>query len=295
MGYWIFHFHTGEGQRIWSLQGKFLNSMFHIMDSPREEPASTGTQAIRRAAAVLRALGKAGPEGATLADVVRDSGLARSTAHRILRCLAEERLACEPGPDKRYRMGELVHELSLAPSASMLEVAHWRPVVAAIARRTGATAYLMRRSGVEAVCLAKADSKALMRFVPVEVGQRRLLGVGAGATVLLAALDDEHCEQVINLIAPGLRPYPRLDKGSVRNAVRMVRKTGFAVSQGTVVADGFGMAIAVPSASGAPYLALSIAAHSSLVTESVIAEWERVLMQELKAGLEASGVGMPGA
>lgn len=250
-----------------------------------------GTQAIRRAAAVLRALAKAGPEGATLAEVARACGLARSTAHRILGCLVDERLAGEPDErrhGRRYRMGELVHELSLAPSASTLEVAHWRPVVAAIARRTGATAYLMRRSGVEAVCLVKADSQALMRFVPVEVGQRRLLGVGAGATTLLAALDDAQCEQVIALVAPGLAPYPRLTPDSLRRAVRVARKTGFAVSQGTVVADGFGMGLAVPSAAGAPHLALSVAAHASVVTESVIEDWKRVLAQELRAGL-ASG------
>ncbi|MES2631455.1 MAG: helix-turn-helix domain-containing protein [Pseudomonadota bacterium] len=263
------------------------------MDTPANEASTEaaigGAQAIRRAAAVLRALGKAGPHGTTLAEVARDCGLARSTAHRILRCLVEERLASEPGADKRYSMGELVHELSLAPSASVLEVAHWRPVIASISRRTGATAYLMRRSGVEAVCLAKADSQALMRFVPVEVGQRRLLGVGAGATTLLAALDKEHCEQVIALVTPGLRPYPRLNPDSLRHAVRVARKTGFAVSQGTVVADGFGMGIAVPSASGTPHLALSIAAHASVVTESVIGEWKRILSQELKDGLAAGG------
>lgn len=264
-----------------------------MMDTPEEESAIGGAQAIRRAAAVLRAMGRAGPEGATLAEVARTCGLARSTAHRILRCLVEERLACEPGADKRYRMGELVHELSLAPSASTLEVAHWRPIVATVSRRTGATAYLMRRSGVESVCLAKAESQALMRFVPVEVGQRRLLGVGAGATALLAALDKEHCEQVIELITAGLKPYPRLTPGAVRNAVRLARRSGFAVSQGTVVADGFGMGIAVPSASGVPYLALSIAAHSSVVTESAIGEWKKVLAQEVKAGL--AGAGLEGA
>jgi DNA-binding IclR family transcriptional regulator len=86
-----------------------------------------------------------------------------------------------------------------------------------------------------------------------------------------------------------------LTPDSVRNAVRVARKTGFAVSQGTVVADGFGMGIAIPSAGGTPYLALSIAAHASLVTESVIDEWKGILAQELKAGLDAGGVGMPGA
>ena len=64
--------------------------------------------------------------------------------------------------------------------------------------------------------------------------------------------------------------------------MRLARKTGFALSQGTVVADGFGMGIAVPSTSGAPHLALSIAAHASVVTESAIDDWKRILAQELK-------------
>lgn len=248
-----------------------------------------GTQSIRRAASLLRALAKAGPEGATLAEVARAEGLPRSTVHRMLRCLVDERLVAEPGADKRYRMGELIHELSLAPSASGLDVTHWRAAVAAIARRTGATAYLMRRSGVEAVCLVKADSHAVVRFVPVEVGQRRLLGVGAGATALLAALEPAHAEQVITLIEPGLHAYPRLTPQSLRRTLKLVRSTGFAISQGTVVADGFGMGIAVPDAGGSPHLALSIAAHASLVTESLISEWKTVLQQELQAGLVSSG------
>ncbi|MES2992248.1 MAG: helix-turn-helix domain-containing protein [Pseudomonadota bacterium] len=244
-----------------------------------------GTQSIRRAASLLRALAKAGPEGSTLAEVARAEGLPRSTVHRMLRCLVEERLVAEPDAGKRYRMGELIHELSLAPSARGLEVTHWRASVAAIARRTGATAYLMRRSGVEAVCLIKADSHAVVRFVPVEVGQRRLLGVGAGATALLAALEPAHAEQVIAIIAPGLHAYPRLTPASLRSALRLVRDSGFAISQGTVVADGFGMGIAIPDAGGSPHLALSIAAHASVVTESLISEWKAVLREELQAGL----------
>jgi len=253
-----------------------------------------GTQLIHRAAAVLRAVAKAGPEGATLAEVARGEALPRSTVHRILGALVAERLVAEPGAGKRYRMGELIHELSLAPSASALEVAHWRGAVAAVARRTGATAYLMRRSGVEAVCLLKADSQALVRFVPVEVGQRRLLGVGAGATALLAALDDVQCQQLIDLIAPGLQRYPRLDADSLRAAVRLTRQTGFAISQGTVVADGFGMGLAVPDVGGQPHLALSLAAHASMVTESVITEWKQVLAQEMAAALSYDGVGSAG-
>jgi DNA-binding IclR family transcriptional regulator len=249
----------------------------------RDDRKASGTQAIQRAAALLRALAKAGPEGATLAEVALAEALPRSTVHRMLRCLVDERLVAEPDTHKRYRLGELVHELSLAPSARGMDISHWRASVTAIAQRTGATAYLMRRSGVEAVCLMKADSQAVVRFVPVEVGQRRLLGVGAGATALLAAMEPAQADQIISIVSPSLRAYPRLTPAQVRAAVLQVRKTGFAISQGTVVADGFGMGIAIPDPSGTPHLALSLAAHASVVTESLITAWKSVLRQAVQA------------
>ncbi len=249
-------------------------------NAPKATPPD-GTQVLRRAAGIMRSVAQAGVQGTPLADIARMHGLARSTAHRILRCLSEEGLLEQHEADKRYRVGPLLHELGMAPGASAAEIARWRPVVEAVAQRTGVTAYLMRRSGVEAVCLIKADGRGTIRFVPVEVGQRRLLGVGAGATALLAALAPQDAEATIRTIAPGLRNYPRIDAESLGAAVELARSTGFAMSQGRVVEHGFGLGISVPDADHAPQLALSIAAHASDVTESSISIWKRILKEEL--------------
>lgn len=251
--------------------------MFHDMDT--SSAPTDGTQAIRRAAAMLRAIAKCGAHGATLAEIARAEELPRSTAHRILKCLTDEGFV-EADEAKRYRTGPLVHELGLTSASSAVEVARWRRAVEAVAMRTGVTAYLMRRSGVEAVCLVKADGNAVLRFVPVDVGQRRLLGVGAGATALLAALPPERSEEVIDIVAPELGEFPRITASSLRRAVREVRRTGFAVSQGTVVANGFGLGLPLPEA---PHLALSVAAHATLVTESTIAQWKKVMVEEVEA------------
>jgi DNA-binding IclR family transcriptional regulator len=250
-----------------------------------EPPARDGTQAIRRAGAMLKAVAKAGGEGAALAEVARAQGLPRSTAHRILKCLVDEGFLEQAGPGQPYRIGGLIHELGLTSASSAAEIAHWRRVVEAVAARTGVTCYLMRRSGVESVCLAQADGRGVMRFVPVEVGQRRLLGVGGGATALLAALPPDRIEQVIRAIAPQLAPWPRLTPASLRTAVKLVQRTGFAVSQGTVVPDGFGLGLAVPDDNGPPHLAISIAAHAALVTESAITAWKKVMAEEVQAAL----------
>jgi len=259
------------------------------MPSKSAAPTSTpptdarGTQAIRRAAAILRHIAAAGAAGAPLADVARGQQLARSTAHRILRCLVDEGLVAQPEADKRYHLGHLLHELGLAQGASALEIAQWRPVVEAIAQRTGVTTYLMRRSGMEAVCVAKADGNSSLRFVPVEVGQRRLLGVGAGATALLAALPQAQVEEILRRIALGHRAYPRIDEAGVREAVRYAREHGLVISQGTVAENGFGMGRVIPDAQRLPTLAISIASHASHVTESAISRWKRVLEEEISA------------
>lgn len=250
-----------------------------------ESTSTDGTQAIRRAAFMLRWIAKSGPDGASLSDIARAYGLARSTAHRILKCLCAEGLV-ELDESKRYRTGPLIHELGLTSTSSAMEVARWRRVVEAVARRSEVTAYLMRRSGLEAVCLVKEDGNSVLRFVPVEVGQRRILGVGAGATALLATLPPERLAQVIAEIAPELTGYPRINAESLWTAVGQVHRTGFAISQGTVVENGFGLGMPLP---GLPHLAISIAAHASLVTESLIAKWKRVISEEVDASVRLNG------
>ena len=182
-------------------------------------------------------------------------------------------------------MGGLAYELGLAVSRGVLDVARWRDVIDSVARRTGVTSYLMRRSGVEAVCLVKAEGTSVVRVIPVEVGQRRLLGVGAGATALLAALDAQTCERVMETITPGLRNHPRITVEVLRKAVTEARATGFAISQGRVVEESFGIGLIIPDAHATPSLAVSIAAHMSVVSEANIAKWKRILAEEVQAAV----------
>jgi DNA-binding IclR family transcriptional regulator len=260
----------------------------HPDDEQQPHPAGAdGTQAIRRATQLLRVVAKAGADGVSLAEITRHEKLARSTAHRILKCLAEEGLLEPSSNGRRYLMGPLVHELSLIPMSSSVEVARWRPAVEAVARQTGATAYLMRRSGIEAVCLIKADGHSMLRFVPVEVGQRRLLGMGGGATALLAALDDRQAEALVQRIVPSLGPDARLDRDGLWRAIAQTRDSGFATSYGTVMEDGFGLGAIIPDARATPHLAISIAAHRSAATEANVRRWKQIIAHEIRTGLAA--------
>jgi DNA-binding IclR family transcriptional regulator len=243
-----------------------------------------GTQAIRRAAAMLRCIARAdAAEGATLPRIAAELDLPRSTAHRILKCLTEEGLAAYDPASRRYQIGPLGHELGLAVSDQVLDLVPGIAAADRVARRSNVTTYLMRRSGIEAVCLHKAEGRGMIRAIPVEVGQRRFLGVGAGATALLAGLDDAEVARILPAIAPELTRYHNLTTEAIARAVAEARATGFAESRGRAYASIYGLARAVPAAQGAPVLALSIAVHMSEVNEDRIAVWKAILREEVEA------------
>lgn len=249
------------------------------------EGNTDGTQAVRRAAAILRRLGKGGTQGVGLAEITQALQLPRSTTHRILKCLVEEGLVRHDTERRRYFAGQLTYELGLTVTGHAMEMAKWRVAVDRVSQRTGVTAYLMSRSGIEAACVLKTEGNAVIRVIPVEVGQRRFLGVGAGATALLAALDQETRERIIRTIGPFLPDYSSLTEDKVRDLVQETLRLGYTVSRGNVVRDVVGIGMVIPNGEAAPHLALSIAGLASQIEGKGLGDWVQILRQEIAAVL----------
>jgi DNA-binding IclR family transcriptional regulator len=250
------------------------------------EQKQDGTQAIRRAAAVLRHAASGGADGVSLRQVSQATGLSRSTAHRIVKCLMDEALLDYDEATRRYIVGDLVFELGLSAGTRSRDILRWRPLVDQLARNCGATAYLMGRSGFESVCLYKAEAGSVLRAIPVEVGQRRPLGVGAAATALLAAACDADVETILAAIAPQLNAYPRLTAEQIRGNVEEARAAGLMESRSFVVDGVYGMGMALPSPTRNATLAVSIAAHISLATEQNISAWKRHFAELMRRAAE---------
>src|SRR5690606_23605003 len=112
------------------------------MSTSPTSAAVTGTQAIARAAALLRALAAHGQTGYRLADLSRQLQMERPTVHRILRRLVEERLVEQDPRTRRYRLGPLIYELSLVvdPPISLHEC--WDASVDTLAQHSGDTVFV---------------------------------------------------------------------------------------------------------------------------------------------------------
>jgi len=248
------------------------------------ETKPDGTQAIRRAAAILRHIATGPRSGMTLREVSEAIELSRSTAHRMLKCLLDERLVDQVEGTRSYVIGGLTFELGLAATDHQLEVMRWRATVEELSRQTGATIYLMGRSSNDAVCLLKCEGSSVVRVIPVEVGQRRPLGVGAGATALLAATSTADAERVLEAIAPELGRHTWIGMEQVRHNMEAARRSGFAESRGTVAEGVYGLGAAIPNPHGPATLALSLAAHESLATPERIAVWKQRMAKARASG-----------
>lgn len=232
-----------------------------------QDRGTAGAQAIRRAMDVVRAVAQFQRSGATLSRIAHATGLSTSTAHRILRSLTEERLLRHDGASRSYRLGLLAFELGLATQGESQVQGFWRETIAEIAGKTRLTTYLMARSDCEAVCLLCEQGTMRIRAMPVEVGQRLPLGIGAGSLAILATLPDAEVAGVMAANQPRFALFPggAEQAASIPDRVAEGRRDGFATSRGSV-ADGLvGVGVPVLPRRGLLQLAISVSAVADVI------------------------------
>lgn len=233
------------------------------------DEAPQGAQLISRAAEVLRAFPRGTPEGRRLRDLATSTGLAEPTVRRILLALIHEQFVVQDAETKRYRLGPLAFELGLASGfhARVLQVC--KPHLRALAADTGDTVFLSLRTGLETVCLDRADAPHLADMKMVEVGERLLLGVGTGGVSLLAAMKDSEVDEILS--APAFDHAP-LSREEIRDRLAKTRACGHSDISDRPIAGVRGIAVVVPTARGLPTLSLSLVAETAKLTDSHMAQ-----------------------
>lgn len=241
----------------------------NIETRSNEDPVATapaarsGTQSIERVVALLRQLAAASPgNGASAAHLAARTGLDRGTAHRMLQCLAREGLLGYDEQTRRYHFGPLAYEIGLAAAERMDLAQLCRPTVARIAEETGDTAFLMVRSGDDAVCADRAEGSYPIKTFVVDVGTRRPLGVGAGSLAMLSALPDELARQVLANNTDRLDAYG-MNAAALRAMTERTHREGYVAMDVVGVPGARAVAMPVLAAEGRPVAALSVAAISA--------------------------------
>ncbi|MBW2118158.1 MAG: IclR family transcriptional regulator [Deltaproteobacteria bacterium] len=250
-------------------------------NSKKDSQKQKGAQSIHRAIDLLRSVAKYNNKGgATLSKIARDTDLHVATVHRILLALVTEGLLTYDPAIKRYHLGfEL---FSLGASAQQFAIRErYHPAVVRIAEETEDTVFLIIRLGNDSLCLDRVEGKFPIRYLPIEIGDRRPVGFGVGSLALIAFLPDEQFESII---FENRRSYPQykqhLSTEDIRNRAKQCRKSGYVVSEGLFHENITGVGVPIFDKKGEKVLlSISVSAISQRMSPNRIKKIAQLIMK----------------
>lgn len=250
----------------------------------REGAASaSGAQAVERALQLLSIVGRGAEKGVALADVVADSGLNKPTARRLLMALMRSRLVEQDELTRRYYLGGELYVLGMLASRrhGLLEMAG--ESLKRLSARSADTSFVSMRREDYAVCLHREEGTHPVRTHALLTGDQNPLGVGAGSLAMLAALPDAEVDSILGRIEGVIAAqYPGYSTDIIRDDVARTRELGYALNPGRVIANSWGIGMAILLPDGRLAGALSIAAIDSRMGEARQKELAAQLAQEVE-------------
>lgn len=269
-----------------------LAGTVHIMDTVHSRGVP-GTQAIGRAARLLRLVTAAGREGASVTRLAERAGLTRPTAHRILQALRQEGLVDVDEQGARWLPGPELYLMGTVAAARYDVTDLARDIVRSLAVRTEESAFLSVRRGDETVCLLREEGSFPIRSFVLSEGVRFPLGVASAGLAILSFLPahdvdaylDRHPELVERW---GASHAP----ARLRARIRETKERGYAVNPGLIVEGSWGLGAAVFARDGHPQWALSLTGVQFRFSPDRVADLGKTLLahaHQLTARIAASG------
>jgi len=209
-------------------------------------------QVLERAGAVLALLGRRGG-GRRLAEVVEESGLAKTTVHRIVAALAAERLV-RIDPNGRIWLGPAI--TTLAATATEDLAAQLRPTAVALADTVDEIVDVSVLDGDRVRFIDQVSRPGDLRVVS-GVDVRFPLHCTANGKALLAALPVERAGQLVGHHLPPSTPNTCTDREALFAELGEVRRSGVArdLEEHTTGIVAVGAAVITPAG---PVAALSV-------------------------------------
>lgn len=261
------------------------NGLMEMLDSVE---SSSSTHMIERVASILRYLAANNHVGHRLSNLADDSGLPKSTVHRILASLIREGLVVQRSGDRRYLLGPMLFELGLSATPERLEIQHNARVrLAQLARQTSSIAKLFFRSGDEFVCSVRVGDVPLhAKDHVLYPGVRRPLCMAAGGVAILMALPRQEAFGILRRNLASLTRYESVTSNDVLRMVRHSIRKGLGVNAEHIAPGVNAVGLALCNTNGEPFGAISLAGPAGTFELDRLEEY-RCLLEEIAPQLWA--------
>ncbi|MBB4103377.1 IclR family transcriptional regulator [Allorhizobium borbori] len=192
--------------------------------------AKQSSSNVERGAEILLALGIAGVNGMSLAEIAESVGDAKSAIHRALTGLSHYGFVEQSGRRGNYRLGSAIYALAQRMPGIGDLVDLFRPALISITAGTGISSFLMARSGFESVCLDFQLGASPVQPLLSGVGGRLPLGVGHAGVCMMARLDPESRERIMEINAPHYEQW-QIEPDTIRAEIEMFLEKGHVIGR----------------------------------------------------------------
>lgn len=217
-----------------------------------------GVQVISRAAALLRAVSGAMPDGVSTTDAARTAQVARPTAHRILDSLAVEGFCDQDPKTGRWLLGPELFLMGNIAGARYDVTVLAQKHVHTLAQQTEESAFFSTLRGDESVCLVREDGAFPIRSFVLYEGRRFPLGVASAGLAMLAFMPDDHIDAYLSTHELTQEYSGDHTAEAIRERIQDGRQHGYVTNPGLIVEGSWGIAAPVFDATGYPAGALSL-------------------------------------
>ena len=198
---------------------------------------TSGVQSLERAFGLLDLIAAHHERGVTLASLQAQSGLDRTTAHRMLRFLTGAGyVQRDATPARAYRLGCAAMGLGLTAMTRPPLVERLAPLMKSLARQSSDNVFLVTRLGDFSYTLHLEQGAVPMPRYRELVGATRLLGLGTGSMALLATLPDDEVQAHLrrHQAAYAATPFTPL---RIQRAIQRTRAAGYTLAADPGVAS----------------------------------------------------------
>ena len=218
-----------------------------------------GVLTIQRAICLIREVVKSNGRGARLPDLAGKVGLHVATARRMLKALVNERLLTYDPVTRLYHLGIDLYYFGAAAHQFKIRD-RYRINLERIATITEDTAFLVIRSGNDALCVDRVEGSFPIRALTHDIGTRVPLGVGAGSLTLLAFSPEVEIDKIINANKSRYLKYNNLTTTTIRDMVANTRNCGYGISEGNVMQGAVGVGVPIRNEKSQIIAAVSVTA-----------------------------------
>ena len=251
-----------------------------------------GVQSVERNFQLIEQLASH-PAGASLQRLAQETGLAKSTVHRLLASLVSLGYAAQEPETGRYRLTLKMFELSsgIVNSMEIMDVA--KAHLERLSQRTGEAVHLVIRDARDIVYIYKTESGPMR--MSSRVGLRSPLYCTGVGKAILATLPPEEVEDVWNHSSlKKLTSRTVVDLTEMQDQLAEVRANGYAIDDEENEMGVRCVAVAIPGPDGRAESAFSISGLAPYMTPERIRRVAALALDTRTDILADLGVGRKG-